>query len=461
MEQTQEQQDVLILEDKKERTLGVVSEIDKKTGKVKTVTPQDKNSEQFLKINPKDGMLKNFMSNFLRQYNDPTRFGLYKLAAEKVEASVIMLADMLKNPQDKANADTLKNISVNFDEFTPAKEFTPIEESRVDAKLFEDIGVGMDYLKKNGELDRMLQWQKTANLIPIMVKMGDTSVRTDARLALRENEEGKLHLAIHAVRQEPNLDIPYMGLQFTDEDKKNLLATGNLGREVELKPSEDISFKAFVSIDKLTNELLAVRSDRIRIPDDILGVQLSEEQKQQLAEGKGVKVEGMTSKKGKEFDATLQVNADKKGLEFIFDNTPKFSERQTQGQSRQNDEKFIPKKFCGIEISDKQHYALTQGKTLYLKEMKDKKGQSFNAYVKYSEQDNRLRFYKYNPDKSKEKTVAVAGESKTQTAVNNEGKTNEATKDIKEPLKKGQTKVDEHQKAKEEQKTKKSRGMKR
>lgn len=462
MEQKQDNQEVLVLEDKKEQKLGVVSEIDPKTGKVKTVAPKDANQEQFLKINSKDGMLKNFMGNFLRQYNDPTRFGLYKIVSDKVEQSVDVLSDMLKNPNEKANANTLETIAVKFDEFTPTREFTPIEESRIDWNQFEAIGVSRQQLEQTGDLAKMLQWQKSANLIPLTLEMGGTSIRTEARLALRENPEGALQVAIHAIKKEPELDRPYMGVKFTDEDKKNLMATGNLGREVELKPSEDNVFKAYVSIDKLTNELLAVRSDRIRIPDEILGVKLSEKQKEELTEGKGVKVEGMTSKRGKEFDAILQVNADKKGFEFIFENTPKFSERKTQTQNQQGSEKFIPQKFCGIEITDKQHYALTQGSTLYLKEMKDKEGQPFNAYVKYSENDNRLRFYKYNPDKSKEQTVAVTEESKTQTAVNNEGKTNEATKNVKEPLKKGQTQPTEKQKEKiEGQKQPKKRGIKR
>ncbi len=46
---------------------------------------------------------------------------------------------------------------------------------------------------------------------------------------------------------------------------------------------------------------------------------------------------------------------------------------------------------------------------------------------------------KWNPEKKqgKEKVEAVVGEHKTQVAVNNHGKTNEATKHIKEPLKSG------------------------
>ena len=64
-------------------------------------------------------------------------------------------------------------------------------------------------------------------------------------------------------------------------------------------------------------------------------------------------------------------------------------------------------------------------------------------------------------DASKEKVVAVAEEHKTQVAVNNHGKTNEATKQVKEPLKKGQTAPTAEQKQKQdENKQKKSRGRK-
>ncbi len=149
----------------------------------------------------------------------------------------------------------------------------------------------------------------------------------------------------------------------------------------------------------------------------------------------------------------------------MFDNTPKFSERQMQtvNQNEQpNGEKNIPKTLCGLELSEKQQHALNDGRTLYLKNMTDKKGQPFNAYVKYSEEEQRPRFYKWNPDK--EKTVAVAEESKTQVAVNNEGKTNEATKNIKEPLKKNQVKPTEKQNSiqdKKEERPKQSKPKKR
>ena len=48
--------------------------------------------------------------------------------------------------------------------------------------------------------------------------------------------------------------------------------------------------------------------------------------------------------------------------------------------------------------------------------------------------------------------VAVAEEHKTQVAVNNHGKTNEATKNVNEPLKSGQTQPTAAQKQKQDEK---------
>lgn len=290
--------------------------------------------------------------------------------------------------------------------------------------------------------------------------MGDKTLYTEARLAFRTDENGNIGVAIHPMRKEPQLDFPYMGYRFSPDEKEQLLTTGNLGKTVEVTPKNGEPFAAYISIDPQTNEVVALRADRVSIPKEIKGVQLNDEQYKQLVEGKAVHVEGMLSKGGKTFDATLQVNADKKGIEFIFDDK-NFMERHQQQQSRQ----VIPKNLCGLELSDKQREALDGGRTLYLKNMVDKHGQSFNAYVKMDNEQNRLRFYKWNPDKkqdaSKEKVVAVAEEHKTQVAVNNQGKTNEATKHVNKPLKSGQTRPDASQKQKgETKKNQQRRGRK-
>ena len=411
---------VLVLEDRTEvknekeaGKLSVISGIDDK-GNLKTTEAVAANQAAFLKFNNKDGLLKNFMANFLKQFNNPTHLGLYKVLSNNVELGVDNLRTMLQSREKSEIKQQLAEMGVPFEDYLPQQK--------------------------------------------IAVPIGDTTIYTEARLAFRTDDNGNIGLAIHPLRKEPQLDFPYMGYKFSPEEKEQLLTTGNLGKTIEVTPKNAKPFSAYVSIDPQTNEIIALRADRVNIPKEIKGVTLSDAQYKDLVEGKAVKVEGMTAKSGKSFNATLQVNAEKKGIEFIFDNNRGFKEHQQQTQQQ-----GVPHKLCGLELSDKQREALDSGRTLYLKNMVDKQGQPFNAYVRMDKDQNRPRFYKWNPDKKqetgKEKVVGVAEEHKTQVAVNNHGKTNEATKNVKEPLKTGQTQPTAEQKQKQdENKQKKSRG---
>lgn len=463
---------VLVLEDRTEvknqqeaGKLSVVSGIDDK-GKLKTTEPLEANQAAFLKFNSKDGLLKNFMTNFLKQFNNPSHFGLYKVLASNVEQGVDNLRTLLQSRETPESKQQLAEVGVPFEDYLPQqKKSTAIDADTVDWKMLDNLGLSRDRLEQSGELEKMLNWQKS-NLVTIAIPIGDTTIYTEARLAFRTDNEGNIGLAIHAMRKEPQLDYPYMGYKFSPEEKEQLLATGNLGKTIEVTPKSGEPFAAYVSIDPQTNELVALRADRVNIPKEIKGVTLSDEQFKELVEGKAVKVEGMTAKSGKSFDATLQVNAEKKGIEFIFGDSKSLKERQDQQQQQGRQQGKAPHKFCGLELSDKQREALDGGRTLYLKNMIDKGGNSFNAYVRMDKEQNRPRFYKWNPDKKqtsgKEKVEAVAEEHKTQVAVNNHGKSNEATKHVNEPLKSGQTQPTESQKQKQDdqKQTQKSRGRK-
>lgn len=292
---------VLVLEDRTEvkneketGKLSVVSGIDDK-GNLKTTEATAVNQAAFLKFNSKEGLLENFMKNFLRQFNEPTRFGLYKVVASNVEQGVGNLRTLLQSREKPESKQQLAEIGVPFEDYLPQqKNTTAIDPEKVDWKQLDRLGLSREQLEQSGELTNMLNWQKS-NLVTIAIPMGDTTIYTDARLAFRTDGEGNIGLAIHPLRKEPQLDFPYMGYKFSPEDKEQLLTTGNLGKTIEVTPKNGEPFAAYVSIDPQTNELVALRADRVNIPKEIKGVTLSDAQYKDLVEGKAVKMEGMTA----------------------------------------------------------------------------------------------------------------------------------------------------------------------
>ena len=89
------------------------------------------------------------------------------------------------------------------------------------------------------------------------------------------------------------------------------------------------------------------------------------------------------------------------------------------------------------KFTEQQKADYVAGKVVVLANAKDDQGQPCTKYLKFDREKGRPLTYSANPDLAQ--TVAPSNESRTQLAVNNEGKTNEATKHLKEPLTQGQT----------------------
>lgn len=425
-------------------------EIDK-DGNPKTISPREMDNPSFLQIDKNGNALENFFSNFVRQCKNPTQFSFFKIPTEGVEQMATVVGDIIKNgyesgkdlldayrvkPEDyqnKQNQQQTQNEETAMKTPNDTKEKqTAISENEVDWSNLSKLGISKEMLKEKNCLETMLNYGKSP-LLPVKMDLDGITIDTQARLAFRKGDEDKLTLSVHGVRAQPELDKPFYGHKFTDDEKKALWETGNLGKVLGLQKSDGSILPVYVSIDKLTNEVIALRADKVKIPDEIKGVTLDERQKQDLQEGKAVWVENMTNRNGKAFSAHLQVNADKKGLEFIF---------SEQAQSQQNNIQ-IPSKLGGVTLSEQQQADLKAEKTIYVEGLTDTKGEKYNAYIKVNQEKGKLDFFKWNPDKAQEKTPDNAHQ--TQEAVNSQGKTNEATKNVNEPLKPGQTQPDEKQ----------------
>ena len=165
-------------------------------------------------------------------------------------------------------------------------------------------------------------------------------------------------------------------------DVLHIVETGNMGRVVELKGRNGEYIPSFVSIDKLTNEIVAMKAENVFIPNEISGVKLTEQEQNDLREGKKIYVEGMIAKSGNEFDAHIQINAERRGIEYIFE----------------NDKLFNRQKLGGVELTQKQIEDLNAGKAIFVEGMQRKDGEVFSSYVKLDEATGRPAYTRYNPD---------------------------------------------------------------
>jgi len=403
--------DIVLVLDKMELLIQAVSEINK-NGKYSTVPADKEHQNSFLKIDRYATFFENFLKNFWSQLKDPTHFGLFTMKEEEFDKPEVKQAieDLAEGKKTKAVEEFLKKYEIipknqteqsinnqNSEEMAkknqtqqPVVEANDLQqnnqyrynESMINWDQLKNFGLSREYLQERGLLDSMLKGYKTNQLVPINLNFGSAVLRTDARLSLQQSNTGEVVLAIHGIRKQPELERPYFGHIFSEEDKKNLLETGNMGRVVELKGRNGEYIPSFISLDKMTNEVVAMRAENVYIPNEIKGVQLTDQEKNDLREGKKVYIEGMTAKSGNEFNAHIQVSAERRGIDFIFE----------------NDRIFNRTALGGVELTKQQIEDLNAGKAIFVEDMQRKDGELFSSYVKLDEATGRPNYTRYNPD---------------------------------------------------------------
>ena len=475
-EEPEQLSDILLVLDKEKMKIQAVKSIDK-NGKMESVDPTKKNQSEFMRVDKQGDLISNFFSNFYRQLKDPTKFTFFKVPADKALEKAKEFQKQVDHPTPEGEKQMKKDEvkvepehkqenqnNMETTQKAPENNEYRYKPEQIDWETMNNLGLGKERLEKMNLLEPLLKGFKTNELVPVSLNLGTAVTRMDARLSLQHNDEGKVVVAIHGIRKEPNLNFEFFGHKFTDEDKKNLLDAGNMGRVVDLKnPKTGETIPSIISVDRLTNELIALKIEYIKIPDEIKGVKLNDEQKQTLMDGKPLHLEGMISKKGTDFEATVQFNADKRYVEFLFDRGNSNQQTQSNGQNnQQNNSQEVPRTFRGKELDNEQYDKFKDGQTIYISGLTDKQGKPYQGYITLNKETNKTNFSFQNPGKLKEQAKPTEAH-KTQTAVNSDGKTNEATKNIKEPLQpKQQTPKDKKQQEQQEkpQAPAKSKGRK-
>jgi hypothetical protein len=365
-----------------------------------------------------------------------------------------------------------------------------IADGDVDWKELEQFGVKRENLSEK-DMKALMNYGKTG-LVTVTPTLGGENYELQARLSFQKTEDGKLKLTPHFVRHEPRLDIPHNGYTFTDEDKKKLKQTGNLGRLVDVADTKTGEMRpSYISIDRLTNEIVDIPASKVRIPDRIGLTELLKPEQEILRAGLALPKE-VTLKNGRKFEAVLQVSAEKRDVEFVPEHLWQGqSQRRGNGQEKKQKSPEAPDatgqqqkedgnqengqrrnrswtnedgsirpigKWKDDKFTEQQKADYVAGKVVVLANAKDDKGQPCTKYLKFDREKGRPLTYSENPDLAQ--TVAPSNESRTQLAVNNEGKTNEATRHVKEPLQQGQTAPKDDTQKQQQEKPKKSKGMK-
>lgn len=518
-----DEQDVLVVRDEKTGEISVVAGLSR-DGTPKRVPAKAENTPDFLRFDRNSDLMDSFFRNFFRQCKEPSRFGFYRIAADQVENLLGVMKELLKDPEankeilsahkvdtsnyekeakqsegqakETASSDDASKTQANTEKENVSSEQTNEKENDMEQKPeqtateqqaqtapgvkqnlisgndvnLQELGAkyGIDFNSMNEkDMKALLNYGKTG-LVIVKPTFGGEQIEIQARLSFRKDDNDQLQLVPHFVRNEPKLDVAYKGYTFTPEDKKNLLQNGNLGKVVDFPDKNTGELRPhFISIDRLTNEIVDIPTNKVRIPDTIGKTPITKDDKRVLYSGIPLRKE-IELANGRKFTPLLQVNVEQRGVEFVPGST-----RQAQGQKQNGDKKQTADKqeqkaegdaggqkkqqdpnhwlnedgtirrlntYFKKELTEQQKDDYVAGKTIEIKEVPNKNGSgTYTAYVKFDFDKMQPRSYRNNPDLKQAKEQIPTNENKTQVAVNEQGKTNEATKHTKEPLKPGQS----------------------
>lgn len=544
-----DEQDVLVVRDEKTGEISVVAGLSR-DGTPKRAPAKAENTPDFLRFDRNSDLMDSFFRNFFRQCKEPSRFGFYRIAADQAENLLGVMKELLKDPEankeilsahkvdtsnyekeakqsegqakETASSDDASKTQANTEKENVSSEQTNEKKNDMEQKPeqtateqqaqtapgvkqnlisgndvnLQELGAkyGIDFNSMNEkDMKALLNYGKTG-LVIVKPTFGGEQIEIQARLSFRKDDNDQLQLVPHFVRNEPKLDVAYKGYTFTPEDKKNLLQNGNLGKVVDFPDKNTGELRPhFISIDRLTNEIVDIPTNKVRIPDTIGKTPITKDDKRVLYSGIPLRKE-IELANGRKFTPLLQVNVEQRGVEFVPGST-----RQAQGQKQNGDKKQTADKqeqkaegdvggqkkqqdpnhwlnedgtirrlntYFKKELTEQQKDDYVAGKTIEIKEVPNKNGSgTYTAYVKFDFDKMQPRSYRNNPDLKQAKEQIPTNENKVQVAVNEQGKTHEATKHTKEPLSPGQSapkneKQQKEQNAEEQKPKRKARSVK-
>ena len=401
-------------------SVGIVQAVNP-SGNLRYVQPYRNKVDSVIRIDSSGSSFMDFYADFYHQLKNPSGYSFFKVGEFGAQETAKGLQEYIDWSSEVERQD-LKAYEVSIEAVENARNQKYVDRDSSVVKnvcnngasmirnrsqyryQFEDvpwgkmaeIGLDREKLEEIGALDVLLKGYKTPMLIPVLFNDGGAVNHIDARLQLRIDDDGELIVKVHRVCKKVDFRKKFKGHQFTKEDRVNLLTSGNIGRVVDLIDAVTGEIiPSLISLDRLTNELISLRMEFVRIPDVLCGVRLDLEQKQVLRIGKPLFIENMLSKKGKLFSATVQFNADRQWMEFMFEN--RF--RSSDFSEVRHSERGIPSTFRGINLRKWQMDKLMAGEVAYISGLESREGKIYQGYISFDKSIGKIMFSFKNPKK--------------------------------------------------------------
>ena len=199
------------------------------------------------------------------------------------------------------------------------------------------------------------------------------------------------------------------------------------------------------------------RTANQEVPKTFRKQELTEKSRLELEAGGTVKVSGLVDKKGRSYHGYITWKpGEKPGFMFPKDYKTALEEGRVKPaveNLKRTANQEVPKTFRKQELTEKSRLELEAGGTVKVSGLVDKKGRSYHGYITWKPGEKPgFMFPKDYKTALEEGRVKPAVENEIQVAVNSEGKTVEATKNLKEALQSAQQRPTGEQKQQQDRK---------
>lgn len=328
-ENATQEQGYLMAYDKREQKAKGVKGI-AANGELETLEANEQNKGQFIRVDRFGNFFTNFGKNFLYQYNNPTRFSLYRMEEScPVEQAAKKIEDAQQPQNESLRRELSKNNRIYNNHFFNEREIQLGAGRCV-------TGLPRTCSRQTGDMEKLLQGRQSGIAYDISMNTELGRQKGDAKLSLFRDEDGAVKFDLHFIRQAPGKSGRNTGVT---NWRKTCLEALNLYRQrgQARQPGHGLPHQgdeALLPLQRPDNQRDVLLPGRPGPPPaQDKGLCAERQGVCRLRRRKEVPIE-FKSSNGKVYQTSIQMSAAERGTEFLWErSTKKPEKRQVQEQA--------------------------------------------------------------------------------------------------------------------------------